>query len=249
MQSSSKLCLLTQRRSVQSLCVAICPGNVNLKAYRTGNGVSRNVQHHKGNVPARLVRMRALRLVALVLAGVGGIRHESKFFEAVNSQQVLRFRPGDFGFDDCLQSPGQSPRSPSADILITVHQSKSTTSDRLRARYTLSARRRHVQPNASQKTVLNGWEFTPASTDYLPYLGAVADFNGNPAGTLDWRRNARAYVSFWSQVSYLGKYSPFAHALLGVANGITRFGLCLGGGCMASSGSLVVWRLSEQEST
>src|SRR5258705_1285563 len=70
-------------------------------------------------------------------------------------------------------------------------------------------------PKVSQKRNLNGWEFS-GQYKFLPYLGAVADFNGN-YGTLDGAGTRVHTFLFGPQVSLPKKVSPFAHALLGVA--------------------------------
>ncbi|HXY13525.1 MAG TPA: hypothetical protein VEI26_03390 [Terriglobales bacterium] len=74
-----------------------------------------------------------------------------------------------------------------------------------------------VQPVTlvSQNANLNGWEFS-GQYKMLPFLGAVADFNGT-YGTLN-NANAREHtLLFGPQISLPAKVSPFAHALLGVA--------------------------------
>jgi len=67
----------------------------------------------------------------------------------------------------------------------------------------------------SEDTNLNGWNFS-AQYKFLPFLGAVADFNGtygklNGAGTRE-----HTYL-LGPQVSLPFKVSPFAHALFGFA--------------------------------
>jgi hypothetical protein len=50
----------------------------------------------------------------------------------------------------------------------------------------------------------------------LPFLGAVADFNGD-YGTLDGGHTRVHTFLFGPQISLPAKVSPFAHALVGVA--------------------------------
>jgi len=70
-------------------------------------------------------------------------------------------------------------------------------------------------PPVAQHTNLNGWEFS-GQYKFLPFLGVVADFNGN-YGTLD-NEGARVHTFlFGPQVSLPARVSPFAHALFGVA--------------------------------
>jgi len=70
-------------------------------------------------------------------------------------------------------------------------------------------------PPVAQHTNLNGWEFS-GQYKFLPFLGVVADFNGN-YGTLD-NEGARIHsFLFGPQVSLPARVSPFAHALFGVA--------------------------------
>jgi hypothetical protein len=70
-------------------------------------------------------------------------------------------------------------------------------------------------PAISQHANLNGWELA-GQYKPLPFLGAVADFNGN-YGTLDGAGTRIHTFLFGPQVSLPGKVSPFAHALIGVA--------------------------------
>ena len=70
-------------------------------------------------------------------------------------------------------------------------------------------------PAISQHANLNGWEFA-GQYKPLPFLGAVADFNGN-YGTLDGAGTRIHTFLFGPQVSLPGKVSPFVHALIGVA--------------------------------
>jgi hypothetical protein len=72
-----------------------------------------------------------------------------------------------------------------------------------------------VLPNVAQHTNLNGWEFS-GQYKLLPFLGAVADFNGT-YGTLDGADTREHTFLFGPQVSFPAKVSPFAHALFGVA--------------------------------
>jgi hypothetical protein len=67
----------------------------------------------------------------------------------------------------------------------------------------------------SQHANLNGWEFS-GQYKFLPFLGAVANFNG-AYGTLQGARTREHAFLFGPQVSLPTKVSPFAHALIGVA--------------------------------
>lgn len=69
--------------------------------------------------------------------------------------------------------------------------------------------------NTTQHANLNGWEFS-GQYKFLPFLGAVADFNGN-YGTLNGLGVREHTFLFGPQVSLPAKVSPFAHALFGVA--------------------------------
>lgn len=69
----------------------------------------------------------------------------------------------------------------------------------------------HRTPHAN----LNGWEFS-GQYKLLPFLGAVADFNGN-YGTLDGAETREHTFLFGPQISLSAKVSPFAHALFGAA--------------------------------
>lgn len=69
-----------------------------------------------------------------------------------------------------------------------------------------------VSPHAN----LNGWEFS-GQYKLLPFLGAVADFNGT-YGTLHSGAVHEHTFLFGPQVSLPARVSPFAHALFGVAN-------------------------------
>lgn len=68
---------------------------------------------------------------------------------------------------------------------------------------------------ATQRANLNGWEFS-GQYKVLPFLGAVADFNGT-YGTLHGAGTREHTYLFGPQVSLPTKVSPFAHALFGVA--------------------------------
>jgi hypothetical protein len=68
-----------------------------------------------------------------------------------------------------------------------------------------------VSPHAN----LNGWEFS-GLYKLLPFLGAVADFNGT-YGTLHGGAVHQHTFLFGPQVSLPTRVSPFAHALFGVA--------------------------------
>jgi hypothetical protein len=70
-------------------------------------------------------------------------------------------------------------------------------------------------PNVTQHVNLNGWEFA-GQYKPLPFLGAVADFNGN-YGTLHGGGTGIHTFLFGPQVSLPMKVSPFAHALFGIA--------------------------------
>jgi hypothetical protein len=69
--------------------------------------------------------------------------------------------------------------------------------------------------NTTQHANLNGWEFS-GQYKFLPFLGAVADFNGN-YGTLNGSGVREHTFLFGPQVSLPAKVSPFAHALFGAA--------------------------------
>jgi len=70
-------------------------------------------------------------------------------------------------------------------------------------------------PHVAQKANLNGWEFS-GQYKFLPFLGAVADYNGN-YGTLDGAATRVHTFLFGPQVSLPARVSPFAHALFGGA--------------------------------
>ncbi|HXY23026.1 MAG TPA: hypothetical protein VEI73_00115 [Candidatus Acidoferrum sp.] len=70
-------------------------------------------------------------------------------------------------------------------------------------------------PPITQHTNLNGWNFS-GQYKFLPFLGAVADFNGT-YGTLDGVGTREHTFLFGPQISLPAKVSPFAHALFGVA--------------------------------
>jgi len=67
----------------------------------------------------------------------------------------------------------------------------------------------------SEKANLNGWEFS-GQYKFLPFLGAVADFNGT-YGTLRSANTREHTFLFGPQISLPAKVSPFAHTLFGVA--------------------------------
>jgi hypothetical protein len=67
----------------------------------------------------------------------------------------------------------------------------------------------------SENTNLHGWEFS-GQYKVLPFLGAVADFNGT-YGTLHGAGVREHTFLFGPQVSLPAKVSPFAHALFGAA--------------------------------
>jgi hypothetical protein len=66
----------------------------------------------------------------------------------------------------------------------------------------------------SENANLNGWEFS-GQYKFLPFLGAVADFNGT-YGTLRSANTREHTFLFGPQVSLPARISPFAHALFGV---------------------------------
>lgn len=70
-------------------------------------------------------------------------------------------------------------------------------------------------PNVTQHVNLNGWEFA-GQYKPIPFLGAVADLNGN-YGTLHGGSTRIHTFLFGPQVSLPTKVSPFVHALFGVA--------------------------------
>jgi hypothetical protein len=69
--------------------------------------------------------------------------------------------------------------------------------------------------SVAQHANLNGWNFS-GQYKFLPFLGAVADFNGT-YGTLDGVGTREHTFLFGPQVSLPARVSPFAHALFGVA--------------------------------
>lgn len=69
--------------------------------------------------------------------------------------------------------------------------------------------------NTTEHANLNGWEFS-GQYKFLPFLGAVADFNGN-YGTLNGSGVREHTFLFGPQVSLPARVSPFAHALFGFA--------------------------------
>jgi len=73
----------------------------------------------------------------------------------------------------------------------------------------------HPFTDVSQNANLNGWEFS-GQYKILPFLGAVADFNGT-YGTLNSANTREHAFLFGPQVSLSAEVSPFAHALFGVA--------------------------------
>ena len=70
-------------------------------------------------------------------------------------------------------------------------------------------------PQIAQHASLNGWEFS-GQYKFLPFLGAVADLNGN-YGALDGAGTRVHTFLFGPQVSLPTRVSPFAHVLIGVA--------------------------------
>jgi hypothetical protein len=69
--------------------------------------------------------------------------------------------------------------------------------------------------SVAQHANLNGWNFS-GQYKFLPFLGAVADFNGT-YGTVDGVGTREHTFLFGPQVSLPARVSPFAHALFGVA--------------------------------
>ena len=80
--------------------------------------------------------------------------------------------------------------------------------------------------NTTQHANLNGWEFS-GQYKVLPFLGAVADFNGN-YGTLNGSGVREHTFMFGPQVSLPARVSPFAHALFGVARESQDFAVASG---------------------
>ena len=70
-------------------------------------------------------------------------------------------------------------------------------------------------PDVAQHANLNGWEFS-GQYKVLPFLGAVADFNGT-YGMLHSVSTREHTFLFGPQVSLPTKVSPFVHALFGGA--------------------------------
>lgn len=70
-------------------------------------------------------------------------------------------------------------------------------------------------PHIAQNANLNGWEFS-GQYKFLPFFGGVADFNGT-YGKLNGASTREHTYLVGPQVSLPFKYSPFAHALFGVA--------------------------------
>lgn len=70
-------------------------------------------------------------------------------------------------------------------------------------------------PPVTQHGNLNGWELA-GQYKFLPFLGAVVDFNGNYGGVDGGSTRVHTFL-FGPQVSLPTKVSPFAHALIGVA--------------------------------
>ncbi|HEY6944703.1 MAG TPA: hypothetical protein VI431_06155 [Candidatus Acidoferrum sp.] len=70
-------------------------------------------------------------------------------------------------------------------------------------------------PQVAQHANLNGWEFS-AQYKFLPFLGAVADFNG-VYGSLHGASTRQHTLLVGPQVSLPAKVSPFAHLLVGFA--------------------------------
>lgn len=70
-------------------------------------------------------------------------------------------------------------------------------------------------PPVTQHGNLNGWELA-GQYKFLPFLGAVVDFNGNYGGVDGASTRVHTFL-FGPQVSLATKVSPFAHALIGVA--------------------------------
>jgi len=70
-------------------------------------------------------------------------------------------------------------------------------------------------PHIAQNANLNGWEFS-AQYKFLPFFGAVVDFNGT-YGKLDGASTREHTYLLGPQVSLPFRISPFAHALMGIA--------------------------------
>jgi hypothetical protein len=82
-----------------------------------------------------------------------------------------------------------------------------------------------IVTHPTQHTNLNGWEFS-GQYKLLPFLGAVADFNGT-YGSLNGGSTREHTFLVGPQVSLPTKVSPFAHALFGAAKeSQNAFGSC-----------------------
>lgn len=86
---------------------------------------------------------------------------------------------------------------------------------RVRASRTAQFRWPSPLPPVTQHGNLNGWELA-GQYKFLPFLGAVVDFNGNYGGVDGASTRVHTFL-FGPQVSLPTKVSPFAHALIGVA--------------------------------
>lgn len=91
--------------------------------------------------------------------------------------------------------------------------------------------------NTTQHANLNGWEFS-GQYKFLPFLGAVADFNGN-YGTLNGLGIREHTFLFGPQVSLPAKVSPFVHALFGAARESQDFAVASGPGAGTSFASAI----------
>src|SRR5258706_15129842 len=118
---------------------------------------------------------------------------KSKFFAAVNSQQILHFRPGDFGFDDCLQSAGQGRNLRRIFLSACINRSRADRT--VGARYTLSAKLQHPTKCFAKDESERMGVFRPVQIPAVP--GGRGRFQ-RKLWDARWRRNAGAYVSFWS---------------------------------------------------
>lgn len=75
-------------------------------------------------------------------------------------------------------------------------------------------------PPVTQNGNLNGWELA-GQYKFLPFLGAVVDFNGSYGGVDGASTRVHTFL-FGPQASLPTKVSPFAHALIGVAKNRRR---------------------------
>lgn len=92
--------------------------------------------------------------------------------------------------------------------------------------------------NTTEHANLNGWEFS-GQYKLLPFLGAVADFNGN-YGALNGSSVREHTFLFGPQVSLPAKVSPFAHALFGVAKESQAFAVVVPSGTLTADTSFAM---------